>query len=256
MFHRVAKRGNEMIQVGWFRIWGAGALGFLLMSSLVACSGPQELSVVPPTQVPTATPVSPSPTTTVTAEIETPPAPSEEDTVGLKLVIMKRNPDNTITVLENGSQMTAGDLYSIFFQPEEDAYVYVLQQDSSKSIQVHFPNPENSDQTNPVPAGTEVWVPKDIKHWFFLDENVGQETMMVVAARERRPELEKLIGGVATKPGELASWLFSPDRGSGGVRKTEEKPIALSDGTKVDLIESIVEGSGDEFVYKLDFEHK
>ena len=119
-----------------------------------------------------------------------------------------------------------------------------------------FPNPINSDQTNPVPAGTEVWVPKDIEHWFFLDENAGQETIMVVATRERSPELESLIGNVATNPGQLARWLGADFRGQKGIRKTDDLPITLSDGTKVDLTESIVEGKGDEFVYKLDFEHK
>ncbi len=226
----------------------------------VACGGSEELVAI----TPTATPVPPTPIPAPVLQPTSAPAPqvtviAPDPNLELTVVIAKRNPDNTVSVLKSGGELTSEDHYGIFFRPTTDAYDYIFQQDSSNAIDVLFPNPEYSPQTNPVPAGTEVWVPKDIKHWFFLDEKLGQEAFMVVASRERNDELESILNRPQTPGGDLSLWLQSGSRGVGGVKKSETAAIALPDGENVDLAETLLgleQGEGGDFIYKVPFEHK
>ena len=237
----------------------------------VACGGSEELVAI----TPTATPVPPTPTPIPTPTLVPPtpiPAPvleaapvpqvtviASDPNLELSVVIAKRNPDNTVSVLKSGGELTSEDHYGIFFRPTTDAFIYIFQQDSSNAIDVLFPNPDYSPQSNPVPAGTEVWVPNDIDSWFFLDDNVGQEAFMVVASRERNDELESILNRPQTPGGDLSLWLQSGSRGVGGVKKSETAAVALPDGANVDLAETLLgleQGEGGDFIYKVPFEHK
>jgi len=247
-------------------------VAFLVLLSLfvLACGSSSELVEIPPTptlEPPTPTPIptsTPVPTPTLAPKPTPGPAivatliPRASD-LELSVLIAKRSADNSVSVLQKGGELTAKDHYGIFFRPTTDAYVYIFQQDSNNAIDVLFPNPEYSPQTNPVPAGTEVWVPKDIKHWFFLDEKLGQEAFVVVASRERNEELESILNRPKSPEGELLKWLQSGSRGVGGVKKSETTAIALPDGENVDLAETLLglkQGEGGDFVYKVPFEHK
>ena len=43
-------------------------------------------------------------------------------------------------------------------------------------------------------AGVNYWLPyKQAKHWYVLDNNEGEETIYLVASRERNPKFEGLI---------------------------------------------------------------
>lgn len=135
---------------------------------------------------------------------------------------MKRRGD-IVSELQTGDILTSLDYYALFLQPFQNAFVYVVQQDATGTIAVLFPDPQWTPQTNPVPAGQTVWVPKDMEHWFYLDTHVGQELIYIVATRERNAWLEALLqsstaGGAA---GALTAWLLSSDRGPGGVRRLE-----------------------------------
>ena len=237
----------------------------------VACGGSEELVAI----TPTATPVPPTPTP-IPAPTAVPPTPipapvleaapvpqvtlvAPASDLQLSVLIAKRNADNSVSVLKEGGEITSQDHYGIFFRPTTDAYVYIFQQDSSNAIDVLFPNPDYSTQSNPVPAGMEVWVPNDIESWFFLDDNVGQEAFMVVARRARNDELESILNRPVTPGGELLSWLQSGSRGVGGVKKSETAAVALPDGANVDLAETLLgleQGEGGDFIYKVPFEHK
>ncbi len=245
------------------------ALGILLMvmaSIAVACGGEtRELTPLTPTPVvePTVAPTKVEPATaTVTAPTK-PAADKPEPTkppigIELRLIIMKRAPDDTVTVLEKGGVLTADDFYGIFFEPPADSWVYVLQQDSTGAISVLFPNPAFSDLTNPLSAGTPVWIPKDFNNWFFLDQNVGRESFFVVASKERQEELESLIAGGQREDvlGPLAKLLDEGGRGLGGVETLKKVPKLLPDGNSPELEEQLLQGDGDNFVYSLEFEHK
>ena len=213
--------------------------------------------VIPPTSEPTTQVITPTPEPP-TPEPPTPTGSPEGRPIELRLIIMKRAPDNTVTVLEEDGVLTADDYYGIFFQPPAESWVYILQQDSIGAISVLFPNPDFSDQTNPLPGGTPVWIPKDYNNWFFLDETVGRESFFVVASKERNVELESMLAGDRTKEvlGPLARLLGEGERDLGGVKKFREEPKLLPDGNSVLLEEQLLQGKGDNFVYVLGFEHK
>lgn len=260
-----------------------GILIVVVASFAIACGGDTkpltelQPTAVPPTATPTNEPTAPPTATAVIVPPTEPSAPPATETptateppaetpvptkpkigIELRLMILKRAPDDTVTLLEEGDVMTSVDRYGIFFEPPEDAWVYVLQQDSTGTIELLFPNPEFSEQTNPVSGGTPVWIPKDVSNWYFLDENVGPESFFVVASKERHQELESLLSGDRRKEvcGVLCDLLKEGERGLGGVAKLEKEPKLLPDGNSAELPEQLLQGDGDNFVYSLEFQHK
>ena len=175
----------------------------------------------------------------------------------LRVVAMKRRGD-TVSVLKPGDVLTAEDHYSVFFEPAQQTFVYVLQQDATGTINVLFPDPQWTTQTNPVPAGQPVWVPKDPKYWFYLDENIGREVIIVVATRERNEKLESMLRGLDAGGalGALTAWFLAPERGRSGVRQFETGPLLSPDGKTLSLEIALVQGSGVDFVYTIAFQHK
>lgn len=177
--------------------------------------------------------------------------------LALRLAIMKRG-GNTVSVLKEGDALTSGDYYGVFFEPAQESFVYVLQQDTTGKIDVLFPDPKVMPQTNPIPSGKSVWVPQDENHWFYLDENTGREVIIVAASARREEKLEAMLRSVNDQrsQGALADWLVAPERGRGGVKQLEKKPVFSSAGKTLDLETALVQGSGADFVYKVAFQHK
>jgi hypothetical protein len=176
--------------------------------------------------------------------------------MALHVLIMKRR-GHTVSELQPGEILTAQDHYGVFFAPQQSAYIYVVQQDATGRIDVLFPNPQWSPQTNPVPAGQTVWVPKNFEHWFYLDAHVGQEVIYVVATRTRNAWLESLLhcpntaGAVET----FTAWLLSPERGVGGMRRLPATSLSTPDARPVTLEAVLAQGRSVEFVYKAEFQH-
>src|SRR5262249_48329163 len=145
--------------------------------------------------------------------------------LALRLVVLKRHGD-TVSVLKEDDALTAGDYYGVFFEPAQESFVYVLQQDTTGKIDVLFPDPKVTPQTNPIPSGKSVWVPQDENHWFYLDKTAGREVILVAASARRDETLEAMLRSVndPRSQGALADWLIAPDRGRGGVKQLENKP--------------------------------
>jgi len=184
----------------------------------------------------------------------TEPAPLE-----LRLAFLKRHADGTVSELQDGDELTSEDHYGFFFEPAQETYVYVLQQDATGDTFVLFPNRELTPQVNPVPEGMEVWVPRDRDHWFSLDENIGREVIMVVATKERNQELESTLDSLGAEGDarKFAEWRKSNERGPGDVEKFETQTVLFPDGRKLPLDTLRVQGQGEEdFVYEIEFEHK
>lgn len=96
--------------------------------------------------------------------------------------------------LVEGSVLNSGDHYKIQFTPEEDSYVYIFQVDSSKAIFQLFPMGSfggvQVDNFNPVKAGVTYHLPAKDKS-FKLDDNVGSESILFLAFRQRNQALEQ-----------------------------------------------------------------
>lgn len=175
----------------------------------------------------------------------------------LRLTVMKLR-DGVMSVLRSGGEMTAQDHYGVFFEPSQEAFVYIMQQDTTGKIDILFPNPKWTLQTNPVPAGKVVWVPTDPQHWFHLDENVGREVILIAASRKSIERLESILRNADGEEvqGPLAEWILSSERGVGGVQRIEPKSLISPWGKTINLETTLVEGNGVDFVHKVEFHHK
>ena len=251
------------------------ALGIILMIATiaVACGNGNSTAVM---NTPTAAPATPTDTPipatepTVAATVQPPGVttapitedptlqPPDDEKVELRVIIMKRSADDLVTVLEKGGVLTSKDFYGFVFEPAEEAWVYIMQQDSTTAIDVLFPNPAFSEQTNPVAKNTAVWIPKDINSWFRLDQNVGAESFFVVASSKPMEELENIISAHDRDNllGPLAGFLGSGSRGVGDVVTLDKEPKVLPNGSQELLDETVLQGDGDNFVYSLEFMHE
>ena len=213
---------------------------------------------------PTPTPLDP----TVAPELT--PTPLDPTVGAVEFAIYKLNPGyEEARILQDNGQMNQKDLYGRYFKPVEDPYyIYILQQDSTDAVDVIFPNDSFSARTNPVPAGEEVWVPRDFNNWFYLDENKGQESILLVATRERNAGLEELVLS-PPQPGEISKDDFrealrqslinsqeaSASRGIGGVIQKKASSLIFPDGNIRNVDVAAIGGTVD-YVYKIGFEHK
>ncbi len=83
-----------------------------------------------------------------------------------------------------GQTLTSRDNYYLSFIPDQACHVYVFQMDSHDVLTKLFPNPEFSGKSNPVSAGNLYRVPEGINDWIFLDENKGEEEIVMIAAEQ------------------------------------------------------------------------
>ncbi|NIR15201.1 MAG: DUF4384 domain-containing protein, partial [Desulfobacterales bacterium] len=67
------------------------------------------------------------------------------------------------------------------FEASQDAYIYVVLYSDRGQPKLLFPSPE-IDMSNTVQGGQSYTLPsKDL--WFILDENIGMETVFVLASK-------------------------------------------------------------------------
>ena len=205
-----------------------------------------------------------------TAAEQAAPDTPEASAGTIDFAIYKLEPNSEeATVLKDAGEMTQDDLYGIYFKPVDHPYfIYILQQDSTDAVDIIFPNASYSSRTNPVLAGEEVWVPRDFNNWFYLDENKGQEAILLVATRERNLDLEALVL-TPPQPGELSkddfkealrqslinSQVASETRGLGGVVAKKASTLIFPDGNIRNVDVDAIGGTVD-YVYKVGFEHK
>ena len=91
-----------------------------------------------------------------------------------------------------GTTLTSRDNYYISFIPDRRCYVYFFQVDPRGEVTKLFPNPKFSEKSNPVSAAEFYRVPSRITDWIFLDENRGEEEIIILASPEALDEPEKV----------------------------------------------------------------
>jgi hypothetical protein len=101
---------------------------------------------------------------------------------------------NEFKTLSDGQALYSGDFYKIVFTPTETTYVYIFQKGSSGNLYRLFPmksfHSVSVNQSNPAQAGTTYYIPAADKS-FFLDEQIGEETLYFIAARSADRLLEQ-----------------------------------------------------------------
>jgi len=153
--------------------------------------------------------------------------------------------------------MYSNDNYAVYFKPNQRCYIYVFQQDSTGKIYRLFPNPAYGTEANPVSKDRGYWVPtKDT--WFYLDENVGNERLYLIASRDKSEKLESLEK-IQRKPLIASQEDFSEvikTMGPAGIRASQVSKVSLPDKSVVDVLSEKTFSHESEFIHSVWFWHK
>jgi TolB-like protein len=117
-----------------------------------------------------------------------PDEPTGTDPLELEAGVFYQGGDDRLYPVHEGMVLDSKDNYAIFLRPSQTAYVYIYQVDAARKAQRLFPEPRYSERKNPLSPG-EYWIPSE-RGYFYLDENKGQENILILAARAPMPELE------------------------------------------------------------------
>ena len=157
------------------------------------------------------------------------PAPAVDPSVPLALdvALLRKTVVNGRTVpvpIQDGDVLKdgrgdpqAGDKFKIVFRPTADSFVYVIAIDGSGWAQGLFPS-KNSSSANPVRKGQEYVLPEG-PYWYSLDQYRGVETIYVVAAYQRRADIEEILVKIAGR-----------ERSATAVPEKVEQPPVLPNG--------------------------
>lgn len=114
---------------------------------------------------------------------------------------------------DGGSKKEAGDKFKIVTRTNCDCYLYIVAIDGSGWAEQVYP-PKGKQAANPVKKDQEYAFPEG-PYWFTLDQVKGIETFYVVAAANRRADLEDSMVQLAAETRPAATI----------VAKVEEPPV-------------------------------
>jgi hypothetical protein len=93
--------------------------------------------------------------------------------------------------VRDGDTMTGQDLHKVVFQFTITCCIDIAQVEATGRVDPIFPS-RYASGGNPVQAYTSYSVPAGTD-WFYLDNNVGVETIYVMASREWRSDLQEIL---------------------------------------------------------------
>lgn len=119
--------------------------------------------------------------------------PVYDKPLNIEALFVTQADDGEVKPLANDSTLKSGQRLGLAFKADADCFVHVVWWDSNGNVGRLFPNPKLTEGTGEVKAGVTQWLPyKQGKHWYVLDKKEGEETIYLVASRERNPKLEEL----------------------------------------------------------------
>jgi hypothetical protein len=187
--------------------------------------------------------------------------PLEEDAPSAAVAVMvQKTEDSAWHILRDGDELPSGANYFFGLHPEENAYFYVFQIDSTGKLDWLFPKNNylsHSTGQNPVPAAKWTRVPLSVNQVFFLDENLGVEHFYIVATRTPWPALEEALGkaGLSGNPNKPVLAFFSlQTRGSAGIRPVPVELPGAKDQTSSGA-QQLIKGKAGALVIERWFQH-
>lgn len=122
---------------------------------------------------------------------------AERPPLALRYSLLKSGEDGYREV-DPESVFRSGDSIRVSVESNDDAYLYIVQQGSSKAWSVLFPNEDVDGGSNHVERGRSYIIPGTDTRFTF-DEQPGSERLFIVLSRKAEPDLEKLIYAVTDK---------------------------------------------------------
>lgn len=123
-------------------------------------------------------------TTTLGDQIAGPP-------LGLKYRLLKRNNEGRYDEVDTDTVFRSGDKIRVSVESNDNGHLYIVQQGSSKTWNLLFPNEDTEHGSNQVQRNREYEIPGGGR--FTFDEQPGAERLFIVLTRRPEPDLEKLI---------------------------------------------------------------
>ena len=175
-------------------------------------------------------------------------------------VMVQKTEESAWHLLRDGEELPSGANYFFGLHPEENAYFYIFQIDSTGKLDWLFPkNNYLSHSTGQNPAFAAKWtrIPRSVNQAFFLDENLGVEHFYIVATQTPWPALEEALGkarlsGSMNRP-ILANFSLKT-RGSAGTRPVEfDLPTNM--GETPPRVQQLINGKAGALVIERWFRH-
>ena len=168
-------------------------IGIGVVALLLIGGGAWFMLKSPPSPVTQAPPSAPAATP---PQAQPPPPSAPISVTAVQLGVVKEEPSGRVVLLNEGDPLRATDNFAVTVQPENPSYIYIWQTDSSGEVFRVFPNADFNPQGNPVSSKTEVWLPvaKNKRQWFHLDQNPGEEEIVIVVSADQLQELEDPLG--------------------------------------------------------------
>jgi len=189
--------------------------------------------------------------------------PSESIPLELSMkIIGQREVDGAISevIIKEGSILHSYDNFQVHFNANKDAYVYILIFDSVNEAHQLFPDPK-IPLNNHISNGKEYSIPQ-ADSWFWLDENVGIETIYVLASEKPLNDISNLLkemNSVSAKErislsARIRSRIQVLERGVGGITKGKLKSFYLKNGKEIQRVTEVVKGKA-SVVRAISFRH-
>jgi Domain of unknown function (DUF4384) len=123
-------------------------------------------------------------TTTIAGDVVGPP-------LALKYRLLKRTLEGRYDEVDTDTVFRSGDKIRVSVESNDNGYLYIVQQGSSKTWNLLFPNEETESGSNRIQRNQEYDLPGGGR--FTFDEQPGAERLFIVLTRRPEPDLEKLI---------------------------------------------------------------
>ncbi|MDQ1238823.1 MAG: hypothetical protein QG577_1008, partial [Thermodesulfobacteriota bacterium] len=125
--------------------------------------------------------------------------PQFTSSLNIKVQFQYEDDNRTVRALEDGSVLKSGQHLGVGFKADTDCFLHILWSDSAGNIGQLFPNPQLSEGSGEIKAGVTYWLPSmGGERWYVLDDSPGEETIFVVASRQRNKKLEELSHAIAS----------------------------------------------------------
>jgi hypothetical protein len=163
--------------------------------------------------------------------------------------------ESTPALVQGGASLASGSKLSFEVTPSQPAHVYLYQESPSGEVVVLFPDPRIGAR-NPLPGGGALRLPPPPGSFRLNAEDIGRETVHVVASLSPLPQLESTLAaeGVTAAAADCSSRGLEYDAGSGSACEGGSRGLEYDDGGASSL-SAITELGGDRIVQSFSFEH-
>lgn len=178
---------------------------------------------------------------------------AERTTLEVALRVLAQKPgDAGPALVADGATLPTGSRLSFELTPSRPAHVYLYQESPAGEVVVLFPDPRIG--RNPLPAGAALQLPPPPGSFRLNAEDLGEETVHVVASLSPLPQLEATLAGpkVTAAAAGCSSRGLEYEAGSTGC----EQPRGLEyDGGGAASLTAVTELGGDRIVQRFSFKH-